>query len=198
MVDQWENGYLINTKDGSMTPLHDKIPTWTFSVFNENGTAFAVCLEDAEKEQIAAFSSDGTEQFRIGRDYIAPLSMTYHGKSLWVLYEDHEVYEYDGKTGAVLQSMSADVKREALDNDFCWDFTEDGQLILSMGNSVAQLDLELGGMMAEVPSAVGYIPSQDRMFVVNTENSEGDDRVFVSYPRYTVDDLIRKGKEIVE
>ena len=33
---------------------------------------------------------------------------------------------------------------------------------------------------------------------INEEQEKGDDRVFVSYPRYTVEDFIRKGKEITE
>ena len=50
-------------------------------------------------------------------------------------------------------------------------------------------------MIAQVPEGVGYIRSLDRMLVINEEQQKGDDRVFVSYPRYTVEDFIRKGKE---
>ena len=198
LADQWDNGYFIRTADGAMTPMSDKIPAWTFSAWNGKGTAFAVCVEGAEKEQIASFSSNGAELFRVGRDYVEPVSMTYHGKSLWVLYEDNEICEYDEKSGKLLNSMSASVQSGVTADDFCWDFTEDGQLILGMGSVTAQLDLELGGMTAQVPQGVGYIRSLDRMLVINTEKQKGDDRIFVSYPRYTLEDLIRKGKEIVE
>ena len=194
-ADQWDNGYFISTEDGAMTPMSDKIPAWTFSAWNEKGTAFAVCLEGAEKEQIASFSAEGAEIFRIGRDYVAPVSMTYHDKSLWVFYEDYEICEYDEKTGTLLKSMSAEVQSGISDENISWDFTEDGQLILGMGSMMAQMDLELGGMIAQVPEGIGYIRSQDRMLVINVEQEKGDDRVFVSYPRYTVEDFIRKGKE---
>ena len=53
-------------------------------------------------------------------------------------------------------------------------------------------------MIAQVPEGVGYIRSLDRMLVINEGQEKGDDRVFVSYPRYTVEDFIRKGKEISE
>ena len=198
LADQWDNGYFISTEDGAVTPMSAKIPAWTFSAWNEKGTAFAVCLEGAEKEQIASFSADGAEIFRIGRNYVAPVSMTYHDKSLWVLYEDHEVCEYDEKTGTLLKSMSAAVQGGTSDDSISWDFTEDGQLILGMGSVMAQMDLELGGMIAQVPEGIGYIRSLDRMLVINEEQEKGDDRVFVSYPRYTVEDFIRKGKEITE
>ena len=198
LADQWDNGYFISTEDGAVTPMSDKIPAWTFSAWNEKGTAFAVRIEGAEKEQIASFSADGAEIFRIGRDYVAPISMTYHDKSLWVLYEDREVCEYDEKTGTLLKSMSAAVQSGTSDENISWDFTEDGQLILGMGSVMAQMDLGLGGMIAQVPEGVGYIRSLDRMLVINEGQEKGDDRVFVSYPRYTVDDFIRKGKEIAE
>ena len=198
LADQWDNGYFISTEDGAVTPMSAKIPAWTFSAWNEKGTAFAVCLEGAEKEQIASFSADGAEIFRIGRNYVAPVSMTYHDKSLWVLYEDHEVCEYDEKTGTLLKSMSAAVQGGTSDDNISWNFTEDGQLILGMGSVMAQMDLELGGMIAQVPEGIGYIRSLDRMLVINEEQEKGDDRVFVSYPRYTVEDFIRKGKEITE
>ena len=195
LADQWDNGYFISTEDGAVTPMSAKIPAWTFSAWNEKGTAFAVCLEGAEKEQIASFSAEGAEIFRIGRDYVAPVSMTYHDKSLWVFYEDYEICEYDEKTGTLLKSMSAEVQSGISDENISWDFTEDGQLILGMGSMMAQMDLELGGMIAQVPEGIGYIRSQDRMLVINVEQEKGDDRVFVSYPRYTVEDFIRKGKE---
>ena len=198
LADQWDNGYFIRTEDGAVTPMSAKIPAWTFSAWNEKGTAFAACLEGAEKEQIASFNADGAEIFRIGRDYVAPVSMTYHDKSLWVLYEDHEVCEYDEKTGTLLKSMSAAVQGGTSDDNISWNFTEDGQLILGMGSVMAQMDLELGGMIAQVPEGIGYIRSLDRMLVINEEQEKGDDRVFVSYPRYTVEDFIRKGKEITE
>ena len=66
-----------------------------------------------------------------------------------------------------------------------------------MGCETAQIDLEVGGMTAEVANGAGYIESQDRVLVINTEKSDGDERVFVSYPRYTAADLIRKGKEMM-
>lgn len=195
LADQWDNGYFISTEDGAVTPMSDKIPAWTFSAWNEKGTAFAVCLEGAEKEQIVSFGADGAEIYRIGRDYVAPVSMTYHDKSLWVLYEDNEVCEYDEKTGTLLKSMSASVQGDVFDDSIFWDFTEDGQLILGMGTVMAQMDLELGGMIAQVPMGVGYIRSLDRMLVINEGQEKWDDIVFVSYPRYTIEDFICKGKE---
>ena len=88
------------------------------------------------------------------------------------------------------------MRGEALDQNTHWDFTGDGQLLLNLGNMIAQIDLKLGGMTAEIPNGVGYISSLDRLLVLNTEKKNGDDRAFVSYPRYTVQDLIRKGKEL--
>ena len=120
--------------------------------------------------------------------------MQYHGNSLWVLYEDYMLYEYDAKTGKELRTISVETNRNPLDKRFKWDFTDDGQLILYLGNIAAQIDLELGGMVAEVCNSAGYVPPKDQMLVINTEKDEGDERVFVGYPRYTVEDLIRKGE----
>lgn len=198
MADQWGNGYSIRTEDGEVTALTDKIPAWTDCCWDEKGSSFAVSIDGAEEEQIAAFSAQGRELFRVGKEYVRPLSMTYHDGSLFVLYEDHEVRQYDEKTGDLLQSINAATRGKALDQNIHWDFTNDGQLLLNLGNMIAQIDLKLGGMTAEVPDGVGYISSLDRLLVLNTEKNDGDDRAFVSYPRYTVQDLIRKGKELTK
>ena len=192
--DQWENGYLIRTADGSVTDLSRKIPLWEESVWREDGRAFALCKSGAEQNQIISIDTQGKTLFEVGREYIQPFSMQYHGNSLWVLYEDYMLYEYDAKTGKELRTISVETNRNPLDKRFKWDFTDDGQLILYLGNIAAQIDLELGGMVAEVCNSAGYVPPKDQMLVINTEKDEGDERVFVGYPRYTVEDLIRKGE----
>ena len=196
MEDQWQNAYLFRTSDGSVTALPVKIPAWKGGCWNEKGTAFAVNIADADKDQIASFSAGGKELFRIGRDFVAPLSMTYHGGSLWVLYEDHLLYEYNAKTGALIRTISAEVKTETT-GGILWDFTDDGQLLLRMGCVTAQIDLELGGMTAEIPNCAGYVESQNRILVTNIDSKGSDRGVFAAYPRYTVDDLIRKGNELL-
>lgn len=197
VADEWANGYLIRTEDGTYKALSEKIPAWKFTCWNEKGTAFALCIADTEKDQIAVFDTDGKKLFSLGRDYILPLSMTFHGRSLYVLYEDDLVCEYDAASGKLLRTISAKTSFSPTHTQHRWDFTDDGQLILTMGNTIAQIDLELGGMIAEVRSGAGYMPAGDRFIVVNGQYSENDPNAFFSYTRYTVDDMIRKGKELV-
>ena len=195
VTDQWENGYLISTADGTAAPLEDKIPAWSSLIWKEDGSAFALIRKDADKEHILCFDKEGKELLRLGRDFVPPLSICFHEKSLWVLYSDHLVCEYDLRTGRQLRSIQADPSAGALDEHITWDFTEDGELFLNMGSVGAQIDLALGGMTAEVRSFVCRIPVQDRILVCYKAGSEKYS--FVSYPRYTVGDFIRKGKELV-
>ena len=197
VADEWANGYLIRTEDGTYKALPDKIPAWKFTCWNEKGTAFALCKSDTEKEQIEVYDTEGKKLFSQGRDFVQPLSMTFHGRRLYVLYEDYLVCEYDSASGELLRTISAKTSFSPTKSQHRWDFTDDGQLILTMGNVIAQIDLKLGGMIAEVRSDAGYMPASDRFFVVNGQYSETDPNAFFSYNRYTVDDMIRKGKELV-
>ena len=153
--------------------------------------------EVSEKEQIEVYDTEGKKLFSQGRDFVQPLSMTFHGRRLYVLYEDYLVCEYDSASGELLRTISAKTSFSPTKSQHRWDFTDDGQLILTMGNVIAQIDLKLGGMIAEVRSDAGYMPASDRFFVVNGQYSETDPNAFFSYNRYTVDDMIRKGKELV-
>ncbi len=193
VTDEWENGYLISTQDGSVKTLTDKIPDWDSLLWKEDGTAFALIRSDAEKEHILVYNPDGKEIARIGRDFIKPLSLYFYGKSLWVLYEDYLVCEYDAATGKMLRSISAGSDNSVY-GEIYWHFTEDKELILNIGGTGAQIDLELGGRIARIGDLAACIPSRNQMIV----RCDADDGYsFVSYSRYTVDDLIRKGWELV-
>ena len=145
---------------------------------------------------IAVFTADGEEVTRIpteGKEYVA----SYFDRDLlYVVYGNAKLFRYriaDGREDGVV-----DISLYANDRSLAKFLFRDGLLYLNVGSKTGRMsviDLSEMKRVCLLDDCAGYSETTDRFFVLSL-CSDRQYR-FYSFPRYTVEDLLRKGEELV-
>ncbi len=189
--------YLIDLETGEMKPV-SKIGGYTFSyLLSDDNNCFVI---DANGK-ITIYSMDGEILSEIGTQGRQIINMHLIDGYLYVYYNNGKLFRYrienGTETGVINDSLALNSQTQASG------IYRDGKLFLitdndsvQFGSTLTTIDLESMGVLNRIEDNCGYSIKSKR-YIVWGKNEDTSDYVFYSFPVYTVDELIQKGKDLI-
>lgn len=160
------------------------------TAWNADGTLAAV----SNRNVLLLINRDGDliGEIELPKSRIESMKFTPDGKNLLVVSGGKDLYRYD--TVSLTLEGKTELYYDSFLDTYAWNFTDNGQLFLSVNSCMNLISTENWGVYAYVPHCLGYIADADSFCIydyVSNGYSIGCAR------RYTTEALIQKGYEIL-
>ncbi|MEE3468540.1 MAG: TIR domain-containing protein, partial [Eubacterium sp.] len=170
-----------------------------------DGWTGGVCASDTGAEGTYAVSDgnsilltdkSGAVKTSIRCPGVTPLGMTFAESELIVLYSDGGLYWYRTEDGEFVKKTDVYVHHDYMGEvEFTQD-TENHLLYIQLNNVTDMVDTQGGVETAEITASFGYHAGRD--IFVTAAGDKTDETGIGFYKRYTVEELIEKGREILK
>lgn len=207
LSDKTENNmrysvYLVNMKNKASKKIMEQTLSSDMSaemIGLENGKEWLFLTNDSLKLFDKKGRSKGELSYSLEDDVVVSVSVT-PDQSILMVTEQGYLYKYSMDENKMI--FKIDLRNEGishihtLQQGITWDYIDDDHVILNIDHNCVVVNIsDVGnGIVCKLENCIAYDPDNDRFYILSRS---GDTNEFGYFKRYTVDELVKKGEEIL-